>query len=112
MSAVAICQDCGAACCLEHVGERATPGHGSGLAAMVLPRLEMLCHRCLKLQASALAGIGPHKSVRTKKAAAGAPVLPNAQEAISTVEALLRGARPAETPLSKWRRFFTRKRSL
>ena len=110
MSAVAICQGCGAACCLEHVAERAIPGHGPGLVAMVLPRLEMLCQRCLKLQSSVLAGTGQHKSVRAKKAAADAPGLPNAQEAISTVEALLRGEH-AEAPLSRWRRFFARKRS-
>ncbi len=114
MSAVAICQGCGAGCCLEHVAERAVPGHGPGLVSMVLPRLEMLCRRCLELQASALVGMGQYKSVRVKKAAVDAPVLPNAQEAISTVEALLRGAHAAvspEAPRSKWRRFFARKRS-
>ncbi|HEY7127040.1 MAG TPA: DUF2180 family protein [Ktedonobacterales bacterium] len=110
MPAVAICQGCGAACCLEHVEERATPGHG--LASMAVPRLEMLCQRCLGLRASALVGVGQSTSVPAKKAATGAPVLPNANEAISTVEALLRGERPAEASLSRWRRFFTRKRSL
>jgi hypothetical protein len=79
---------------------------------MAVPRLEMLCQRCLGLRASALVGVGQSTSVPAKKAATGAPVLPNANEAISTVEALLRGERPAEASLSRWRRFFTRKRSL
>src|SRR5579885_251709 len=55
MSAVAICQGCGAGCCIEHVEEWIHPGRAPGLQPMQAPRIEMLCQRCLVLQAPLLA---------------------------------------------------------
>ena len=118
MSAVAICQECGAGCCLEHVEERVHPGHGPGLQPMQPPRLEMLCQRCLALQAPLLART--RRQVKAVRGASPALIsrssvsLPDAQEMISATEDLLGlRSRPfsGQHSSSGWRRFFKRLRS-
>jgi hypothetical protein len=109
--AVAICQGCGAGCCLEHVEERVMPGHPPGLAAMALPRVEIVCPRCLKLRDSPSAGAGRNVKAQAKRSSAA--TLPDAKEAVSVVEALLRGERAPEATNASargWRRFLGRKR--
>lgn len=118
MSAVAICQGCGAGCCLEHVEERVHPGRGPGLQPIQAPRIEMLCQRCLALQAPLLARARRQvKAVRSASSAlkaSASSALPDAQVVISAAEDLLvLGSSPVSDQhcSSGWRRFFKRLRS-
>ena len=117
ISAVAICQGCGAGCCLEHVEERVHPGHGPGLQPVQAPRIEMLCQRCLALQAPLLARA--RRQVKAVRSASSAlktialPALPDAQIVISAAEDLLGldNSRILDRHSSSgWRRFFKRLR--
>ncbi len=113
MSAVAICQGCGAGCCIEHVEEWIHPGRAPGLQPMQAPRIEMLCQRCLVLQAPLLARARRQvKAVRGTSSAlktTTSSALPDAQVVISAAEDLLGldGSRILDRNLSGgWRRFF------
>lgn len=118
MSAVAVCQGCGAGCCLEHVEERVHPGRGPGLQPMQAPRIELLCQRCLALHAPLLARarcqMKAAKSVSSALRTSAAQALPSAQEMISAAEDLL-GLRSSPTAdqhkLGGWRHFFKGLRS-
>lgn len=113
MSAVAVCQGCGAGCCLEHVEERVHPGRGPGLQPMQAPRIELLCQRCFGLQSPLLART--RRQVKAARSASSVlktsapPALPSAQEMISAAEDLLA---LRSSPVSEqhkpggWRRFF------
>ncbi len=118
MSAVAICQGCGAGCCLEHVEERVHPGRGPGLQPIQAPRIEMLCQRCLALQAPLLARARRQvKAVRSASSALKATpssALPDAHVVISAAEDLLGldSSRAVDRGVpGGWRRFFKRLRS-
>lgn len=118
MSAVAICQGCGAGCCLEHVEERVHPGHGPGMQPMQAPRIEMLCQRCLALQEPRLVRASRQmKAVRSPSSALKAgssSALPDAQIVISAAEDLLEldSSRASDRDESGgWRRFFKQLRS-
>ena len=81
---------------------------------MLAPRIEIVCQRCLALQASLFAPARRSRGKRAKAATAPALVLPNAQEAISAVEDLL-GLQRAQAASSEraggWLRFLNRRRS-
>ncbi|HEX6777423.1 MAG TPA: DUF2180 family protein [Ktedonobacterales bacterium] len=113
MSAVAVCQGCGAGCCLEHVEERVHPGRGPGLQPMQSPRIELLCQRCLALHAPLLARTRRQvKAIRSASSVlktGSTPALPDAQEMISAAEDLL-GLRSSPVANQRkpggWLRFF------
>lgn len=113
MSAVAVCQGCGAGCCLEHVEERVHPGRGPGLQPMQSPRIELLCQRCLALYAPLLARTRRQvKAIRSASSVlktGATPALPDAHEMISAAEDLL-GLRSSPIADQRkpggWRRFF------
>ena len=118
MPAVAICQGCGAGCCLEHVEERVHPGHGPGLQPMQAPRIEMLCQRCLALQAPPLARARRQmKAARSTSSAlkdSSLSALPDAQVVISAAEDLLEvnsSRAPDRDGAGGWRHFFKQLRS-
>ncbi len=82
------------------------------MVPMAQPRVEMLCQRCAELRDTAFAGASRNKTVRAKRGASAA-ALPDAAEAVSTVEALLgleRAPESASIPATGWRRLFGRKR--
>lgn len=116
-AAVAVCRSCGAACCYDHLEERAHAGRGPGMQPMLAPRVEILCERCLVLQSSLFASARRKMaesvsatSVHKKRPVSG---LPNARQAICTVEELLglEHPKPQEQARKGWRRFFGRKGS-
>ena len=127
--AVALCQACGAGCCLDHLEECAHAGHGPGMLPMQSPRVEILCLRCLALQTSIQCGAAlptpaGWKTGGTPPARAGretggtshtaTPLLPDVAEAIASVESLLglpRASAPEQQSSRGWRRFFGRGRS-
>ena len=112
-TAVAICQGCGAGCCLEHVEERVHPGRGPGLQPIQAPRIEMLCQRCLALQAPLLARarcqVKAYRSASSALKATTSSALPDAQVVISAAENLLAldSSQVLDRGVSgRWRRFF------
>ena len=118
MSAVAVCQGCGAGCCLEHVEERVHPGRGPGLQPMQAPRIELLCQRCLALHAPLLARARRQvKAARSASSAlrtSAATALPSAEEMISAAEDLLSSRSSQIADQHKpggWLRFFKGLRS-
>ncbi len=116
--AVAICQSCGAACCLDHLEERTHPGRGHGLQPMLAPRVEIFCQRCMELQGSLLSGIR-RSAARRVNASSEVPsdtaaALPDAREAVCAVEDLLglqRSPVADKYGTRGWRRFFSRWRA-
>lgn len=116
--AVAVCRSCGAACCIDHLEERAHAGRAAGMLPMLPPRVEMLCARCVALQSSHLSAASrsaaENVNVSSPLKMQPAPALPEAREAISAVENLL-GLEPSasiQAPRKGWRRFFSRSKRL
>ncbi len=116
-SAVAVCRSCGAACCFNHLKERTHAGRGPGMQPMLAPQVEILCERCMMLQ-SALFTSGRRKgvnsaSISTTFKPSATRTLPDAKEAVKTVEELLglEHAGRLDSFRRGWRRFFERKRS-
>ncbi len=113
-AAVAVCRSCGAACCFDHLEERAHAGRGPGMLPELASSVEILCERCVALQSAPfmaaqgkMAESVPVSSALKPPAAAR---LPNAKEAVNAVEDLL-GLAPTELPGGQhkgWRRFFGR----
>jgi hypothetical protein len=81
---------------------------------MLAPHVEIFCQRCVSLQSSLFATarrkVAESVGAPTALKARSAPALPNAKEAISTVEELL-GLDRTETKgaRKRWRRLFGRK---
>ncbi len=97
MSAIAVCQRCGAGVCRTHLYTFCYADAPAGMRGLSSPRRECVCHLCLRDMA--------RKPAERRVAAVSDGPLPDAETLIHTVEALLNqppGLRPARPWRQRW----------